>query len=137
MYPCTHVCMSVEKTVRRTASNGAGGGSLLTMPGLTAFNATHEKERRQQLEVTHSFSHSTVPLYSIILYSVLLHYTLLYSILLYYTILHSIIFHYITLYSIIPYLLRSIPIPPHHGTPHIAIRHMAIHKIIGVSNSVA
>eukprot|EP00903_Cladosiphon_okamuranus_P018219 g16758.t1 len=39
------------QTVRRTASNGAGGGSLLTMPGLTAFNATHEAERRQQLEV--------------------------------------------------------------------------------------
>lgn len=41
-----------SKTVRRTASNGAGGGSLLTMPGLTAFNATHEAERRQQLEVS-------------------------------------------------------------------------------------
>ena len=40
------------KTVRRTASNGSAGGSLLTMPGLTAFNATHEAERRQQLEVT-------------------------------------------------------------------------------------
>ncbi|CAM9542712.1 unnamed protein product [Ectocarpus sp. 4 AP-2014] len=39
------------QAVRRTASNGAGGGSLLTMPGLTAFNATHEAERRQQLEV--------------------------------------------------------------------------------------
>ncbi|CAM9094134.1 unnamed protein product, partial [Hapterophycus canaliculatus] len=39
------------QSVRRTASNGAGGGSLLTMPGLTAFNATHEAERRQQLEV--------------------------------------------------------------------------------------
>ena len=41
-----------SKTVRRTASNGAGGGSLLTMPGLTAFNATHEADRRQQLEVS-------------------------------------------------------------------------------------
>lgn len=42
----------IVKAVRRTATNGAGGGSLLTMPGLTAFNATHEAERRQQLEVT-------------------------------------------------------------------------------------
>ncbi|CAN0095536.1 unnamed protein product [Ascophyllum nodosum] len=37
--------------VRRPAPNGAGGWSLLTMPGLSAFNATHEAERRQQLEV--------------------------------------------------------------------------------------
>lgn len=43
--------LNFSKAVRRTAANGAGGGSLLTMPGLTAFNATHEAERRQQLEV--------------------------------------------------------------------------------------
>ena len=49
-FPCAPLLMS--QTVRRTASNGAAGGSLLTMPGLTAFNATHEAERRQQLEVT-------------------------------------------------------------------------------------
>lgn len=43
-------CLNVQ-TARRTSTNGAGGGSLLTMPGLSAFNATHEAERRQQLEV--------------------------------------------------------------------------------------
>lgn len=37
--------------VRKKDGNGAGGGSLMTMPGLSAFNAAHEAERRKQLEV--------------------------------------------------------------------------------------
>lgn len=58
-----------EQMVRKNASNAGSGVSLLTMPGLTAFNAAHETERRKQLEVScpswtmiHSWSYRTVSL---------------------------------------------------------------------------
>ncbi|CAM9510008.1 unnamed protein product, partial [Discosporangium mesarthrocarpum] len=45
--------MANRLQVMRRASDGAGasGGAMIAMPGLEEFNATHEAERRNQLEV--------------------------------------------------------------------------------------
>lgn len=48
--------------VRKDKGSGEpGGGSLLTMPGLQAFNAAHEAERRKQLEVRFSVVQRPTP----------------------------------------------------------------------------